>query len=114
MFDFLVMEKRMYLIDELFDMFEENIKEFRKILESVKWFKKKLFKYDFKFFDMIELNLLDKDIVLSYLKVKLNFNICVGFIFYNENLNCLVVEIVFLNLEEVCKYFYENVKWFSE
>lgn len=112
--DLLVMEKRMHLIDELFDTLEENIKEFKKTPESVKWFKKKLSKYDLKSFDTIELNPLDKDIAPSHLKVKLNPNIRAGFILYNENLNRLVVETISSNLEEARKYFYENAKWFSE
>ena len=112
--DLLVMEKRMHLIDELFEMLEEKIEKFRKTPESHKWFKKKLSNYDLKTFDTIEVNPEDIDKVPSFLKVKENPNIRAGFILYNENLNRLAVETISSNLKEARTYFYENAKWFSE
>ena len=112
--DLLVMEKRMHLIDELFETLEMNIQNFRETPANDKWFKKRLKKYDLNAFDTIELNPQDKAKAPTHLKVKENPNIKAGFILYNKDLNRLAVETISSNLKEARAYFFEHAKWFSE
>src|SRR5690554_402647 len=98
--DLLVMEKRMHLIDELFETLEMNIQNFRETPANDRWFKKRLKKYDLNAFDTIELNPQDKAKAPTHLKVKENPNIRAGFILYNKDLNRLAVETISSNLKE--------------